>query len=130
MGIRRVRSGKASSSDFGSPCDSLPKTRIVARFESRLGVKPSRRLREEPRLARRQARDESGPIIDGFPHEALPIVEPCPAKIVIVYAKAERPDEPEFRSDRDARSPDAPRVVGDFRLMQNDVQAGIVAHRF
>src|SRR5260221_4422146 len=60
----------------------------IAPLESRLGVKSSGRFREEPRLARRQSRDDGRPIIDGLPFQALPIVEAGPAEIVIVHAKA------------------------------------------
>src|SRR5438270_447241 len=45
----------------------------ITALESRLGVKSSGRLREQPWLARRQSRDERRPIVDGLPFQALPI---------------------------------------------------------
>ena len=64
------------------------------------------------------------PIVDHLPGEVLPIVEPGPAKVVVVDAKPQRPHQPQLGSSRDARAADAARVVRDLRLVQHDVQPG------
>ena len=76
------------------------------------------------------------PIVDDLPGEMLPIIEPGAAKVVVVDAKAERPHQPQLGPDRHARAADAARVVGNLRLVQDDVQqrfvssAGDCAERF
>ena len=56
----------------------------------------------------------------------FPIIEPRPAKVIVVDAKAERPDQPQLGPHRHARAADAPSVVGNLRLVKDDVQQRFV----
>jgi ABC-type dipeptide/oligopeptide/nickel transport system ATPase subunit len=56
------------------------------------------------------------------------IVETGPAEIVVVDLEAQRTHQPHLRPDRHAGPPHVPGVGGDFRLVEDDMEAGIVAH--
>lgn len=71
---------------------------------------------------------EGIPIVHNFPFKLLPIVEAGAAEVIVVYPKAERAHQPQLRPDGKARPADAPRVVRDLRLVENDVEQGIVLH--
>jgi hypothetical protein len=58
----------------------------------------------------------------------IPVVEPGPTEIIIVEPEAERADEPELGSGGHARAADGTRVIGNLRLMENNVQARFVFH--
>ncbi len=54
--------------------------------------------------------------------QAGPVIEPGASKRVLGGVEAERMDEVERATQGHARPPDIPRVVGDFRLVQDDVE--------
>src|SRR5690348_1135463 len=66
----------------------------VARFISNRGVALLGRFRKAIGPARRQTIEKLSPVVDRFPFEMLPIVEARAAQVIVVEAKAQRPDQP------------------------------------
>ena len=64
------------------------------------------------------------PIVDHFPIEMLPIVQPGAADMAIVDLEAQRTDEPQLVADGHAGAADIPGVERDFRLIKHDLEDG------
>ena len=58
------------------------------------------------------------------PNQVLPIVQARPAEMAIVEPEAQGPNQPKLGPQGDAGAADVARVVGNLRLMQNDMQQG------
>ena len=52
----------------------------------------------------------------------FPVVQSGAAEVPVVHAEAQRTDQPELGPDGHASPPDVAGVVGDFRLVEDDVQ--------
>jgi hypothetical protein len=72
-----------------------------------------------------EAVHEIGPVVNGFPIEMLPVVQTGASEPPVVQAETEGADQPELGSHGHARSPHVARVVGNFRLMKDDVEQGL-----
>jgi hypothetical protein len=78
----------------------------------------------------RQFLNQRGPIVHHFPFEVLPIIKSSPPKRGIVGTKTERPHKPQFRPDGHTGPADIAGIVMNLRLMQDDVELGLVGHSF
>jgi hypothetical protein len=58
----------------------------------------------------------------------VPIIEPRAAKLFFIDLKPQWLNEPQLRADRHAAPPDVPRIRRNLRLIEHDVQKGLVFH--
>src|SRR5262245_6815870 len=89
------------------PLRLVAKHEHVASGKLRLQIARRRGLREQPGRSWRHSLDESGPVVDDFPLEMVPVIETRAAKVVIVEPKSQRSYEPQFATGRHAGAPDA-----------------------
>ena len=82
-------------------------------------------FREEPFAAASDARLLI-PIVDDLPFEVFPVIETGAAEVIVVNPEAERSNQPELGPDGDAGAADTAGVVGDLRLVEDDVQPRFV----
>ena len=94
----------------------------VARRKPRVGVRRRRGLRQKPEPRGIEPRAQPFPVVDDFPVEVFPVVHAGPTQPPIVDLKPERPNQPQLRADRHARPAGAAGVVGDLRLIKDDVE--------
>ena len=65
---------------------------------------------------------EPGPVIDHFPIQVLPVIEPGASQVAVVEAESQRAHQPQFGAQGHAGSADVAGVVGDFRLVKHNVE--------
>ncbi len=106
----------------GEPERFAAKHEDVAMSEFGVRVMLRSRLGEEPRLAVGERVDKRVPVVDDVPVEMFPIVESGAAHMLAVELKAQRPDEPKLRAQRDAGASEGTGVVGYLGLIENEMK--------
>jgi len=103
----------------------------VTRCVADIGVGAAGVGRKEPaKIAPcgRHTGNERLPVGDHFPLEFIPVIEARPSQVIIVDGEPERLDQPHFRPDSNAGAANVSGIGWNFRLVEDDVQAGLVPH--
>jgi uncharacterized protein YkwD len=114
---------------FWQPLGFAAEYHDVAGIDLGFGEMPPRRLRQEPVCSVRQARNQAWPIVNDFPIEVVPIVQPGPANVAVVNKEAQGADEPQFRTGGYASAADIAGIEGNFRLVKDNVEDGFRHNR-
>ncbi len=76
----------------------------------------------------RQPTDQMIPVIDDLPFQMLPVIQPGPTERFFVNTKPQRSYQPELCFQCHAGPAYGSRVARNFRLMQNDIESGLIIH--
>ena len=83
---------------------------------------------EQPAAGWGQFLQERRPVVDSLPLEVLPVVQPCPSEMMVVQAKTERSNQPEFCPHGNTGTTNTSRIVRDFRFEEDDVKSRVIMH--
>ena len=123
IGIRRQRSACSSSNEAGKPCDSLPNTSPSP------GAKAASVYARAACLVKNQSRRSGSrakqrrPVVHRLPVEILPVVQSGAAEPAVVQAETQGTHQPQLGPQGHAGPAHVAGVLGDLRLVENDVQA-------
>ena len=96
MGIRKQRSGYASSSARGQTLRFAAEDQHVAPRKGGVGVDRRGVLGKEPGTTARQPAQQCRPVVHRFPIEVLPVVEAGAAETAILQAETQRTHQPQL----------------------------------